>query len=80
MRWGVTRTALVGYAAPFVGAAVGATLLNERLGAAAFVGLALTTISLVWVNRGSSELAARGSSGAVGAVTGGTANTRGGRT
>ena len=78
MRWGVTRTALVGYAAPFVAAAIGATLLDERLGAAAFAGLALTTVSLVWVNRGRSELALRGSSGAVGAVTGGAANTGGG--
>lgn len=77
LRWGVTRTALVGYTAPFVGAFVGATLLDERLGAAALVGLALITVSLVWVNRRGSELAARGSSGSVGAVTAGAAGTEG---
>lgn len=51
MNWGVTRTALVGYAAPFVGAGVGVALLDERLGITAMVGLLLITASLVWVNR-----------------------------
>lgn len=51
LRWGVTRTALVGYVAPFIGAAIGVGLLDERLGPNAFVGLALVTLSLVFVNR-----------------------------
>jgi drug/metabolite transporter (DMT)-like permease len=49
--WGVTRTALVGYSAPFLGAAIGTLLLDERLGATAVVGLLLITASLAWVNR-----------------------------
>jgi drug/metabolite transporter (DMT)-like permease len=58
LSWGVTRTALVGYSAPFIGAAVGATLLDERLGLPALVGLLLITASLVWVNRHGVRLAA----------------------
>ena len=49
--WGATRTALVAYVAPFIGAAIGVGLLDERLGPNAAVGLALTLASLALVTR-----------------------------
>lgn len=48
--WGVTRTALVGYLVPFVGVALGAGLLHDRIRPHMIVGLALITISLLFVN------------------------------
>lgn len=50
LTWGVSRTALVGYVAPFVGAAVGAYFLGEEFGATLLIGLVLITISLAVVN------------------------------
>jgi drug/metabolite transporter (DMT)-like permease len=58
LHWGVTRTALVGYVAPFLGAAIGAGLLHEVLGPNLVVGLLLTTASLVAVNARRRDLAA----------------------
>jgi drug/metabolite transporter (DMT)-like permease len=74
LRWGVTRTALVGYAAPFIGAAVGIGFLDERVGLAAFAGLILAITSLVWVHRNAVAVADRSTSGVVAGVTTGTAS------
>lgn len=48
--WGVTRTALVGYLVPFVGVALGAGLLHDRVRPHMIIGLALLTTSLLFVN------------------------------
>ena len=77
LRWGVTRTALVGYTAPFIGAAVGATFLDERLGATAGVALLLITASVVWMNRRGVDVVDRTASGVVGGVTTGTTSIEG---
>jgi drug/metabolite transporter (DMT)-like permease len=74
LSWGVTRTALVGYAAPFIGAAVGVAFLDERIGPGAAIGLTLAILGLVWVHRRAPDLADRSTSGAVGGVTTGTAH------
>lgn len=60
LRWGVSRTALVGYVAPFIGAAVGAYFLGEELGLPLVIGLVLITVSLVVVNAGRSDLPVSG--------------------
>ncbi len=57
--WGVTRTALVAYVAPFIGAAIGVGLLDEHLGPNAAVGLALTLASLALVTRDLEEVPCR---------------------
>lgn len=57
--WGVTRTALVGYVAPFIGTAVGVGLLDERLGPHAAVGLALMLASLALVTPDLEEASCR---------------------
>jgi drug/metabolite transporter (DMT)-like permease len=74
LSWGVTRTALVGYAAPFIGAAVGVAFLDERVGPGAAIGLALAIVGLVWVHRRAADVADRSTSGVVGGVTTGTAH------
>ncbi len=48
--WGVTRTALVGFVVPFVGVALGAGFLHDRIGSNMVVGLVLITTSLLCVN------------------------------
>jgi drug/metabolite transporter (DMT)-like permease len=74
LAWGVTRTALVGYAAPFIGAAVGVAFLDEHVGLGAAIGLALAIVGLVWVHRRAADVADRSTSGVVGGVTTGTAH------
>ncbi len=74
LSWGVTRTALVGYAAPFIGAAVGVAFLDERVGPGGAIGLALAIAGLVWVHRRAADVADRSTSGVVGGVTTGTAH------
>ena len=74
LKWGVTRTALVGYAAPFIGAAVGVAFLDERVGPGAAIGLALAIVGLVWVHRRAADVADRSTSGVVSGVTTGTAH------
>lgn len=66
LSWGVSRTALVGYVAPFVGAIVGAGFLDEQIGWTLVAGLSLITISLVVMNAGSVDLPVRGTSAVAG--------------
>ena len=74
LRWGVTRTALVGYVAPFIAAAVGIAFLDERVGPGAAIGFVLVLVSLVWMHRRAARVADRSTSGVVGGVTTGTAH------
>jgi len=48
--WGVTRTALVGYVVPLIGVALGVLFLHDPVGLNMIGGLALITLSLVYVN------------------------------
>ena len=49
-KWGVTRTALVGYVVPLVGVALGVLLLHDRIGLNMVAGLVLITLSLLYAN------------------------------
>jgi drug/metabolite transporter (DMT)-like permease len=49
LRWGATRTALIGYVVPVIGVGLSVLALHDRLSVELAIGLALVTASFLWV-------------------------------